>query len=437
MCKLREGVRDRSIGRRRAGQQRHLRGAEITGCVKSSPGVTFKAQTQHGVHVGGLNVGTSSARAAWLTFDGIDADDFAVQGNTSTQQTTSHITINHMKVTTHVEADGDTDRSTLRTSTTSCSRTARSARCVATTTVSNLSGSQPGNDFVTFDHVNVHDVVGGDASYGDNLIGCDHIPTSMWSNCRATATPFAGNHVDCLQILSAGNFTISNSRFVNCWNAGNLQNGILNGSEDWNWTISNLVFEGSGSIGEYETEFRTGGSPGQAFLATDPDTGSRVLDHRFVGGIVMDSTTAQTGTELTAVGNIFGAHLSSCNPAGFAWTRFDYNLVTASSIKGCYPTSVVGGPSYANISSSQTAAIDAHLKAGSLGDRRDPHWNFGGPADRRRRYRQAARLRQRHGRLLEITPQIGCSDAGNPYAAQPRPRRMKSRNVTWMNPSAS
>ena len=87
------------------GQQWHLRGQDVSGCAKTSPGVIFQAQTQHGVSLsGGLNIGTSSARAAWLTFDGIDAFDFAVQGDTSTQQTTSHITINHMKVTARVES---------------------------------------------------------------------------------------------------------------------------------------------------------------------------------------------------------------------------------------------------------------------------------------------------------------------------------------------
>ena len=158
---------------------------------------------------------------------------------------------------------------------------------------------------------------------------------------------------------------------MNCWNAGNLQNGIINGSQDWNWTIQDSVFEGSGSIGEYETELRTGGSPGQAFLATDPDTGTivyiRLYNNTFVGGIMMDSTTAQTGTELTAVGNIFGSHLGTCNPAGFTWTRFDYNLVTSSTIKTCYPTSIVGTPNYTNINSTTTAAIDTHLQAGSAG----------------------------------------------------------------------
>ena len=58
----------------------------IAGCVKSSPGVTFKAQTQHGVLVsgsndnGGLGIGSRSANSAWLTFDGIDAYELGIIG---------------------------------------------------------------------------------------------------------------------------------------------------------------------------------------------------------------------------------------------------------------------------------------------------------------------------------------------------------------------
>ena len=332
-------------------------GQDVSGCVQTSPGVTFQAATQHGVLLsGGLSVGNASARAAWITFDGIDAYDFAVQGNTSTQQTTSHITINHMNVTGHVESGSNPLIFISNVDNFLWENSTAGPLCCNQDGV-DLYGSQPGNTNVTFDHVNIRDISGGDPSLGDNLRACDDIPTPLWPNCRAAATPYSGNHVDAFQTLGVNNLTITNSHIGAGDEAVSVQVGTYGGATISNWTFSNDTFT-SGTLGTANYSFNMI----DCASGTGIQAGSylRLYASTLYNDFAMGPNCLGSAGEVTIVGNIFNG--TGCPTYH---TTFSYNLLHASGCGGNNNT--VGIPTFMQSISTSSAEADMHLQAGSKG----------------------------------------------------------------------
>ena len=72
---------------------------------------------------------------------------------------------------------------------------------------------------VTMDHLFVHDIV----------TACSQLSAlANWPNCSSQSAPYDGNHVDCVQTLGMGNWTVENSRILNCTggNGAPLQQGV-------------------------------------------------------------------------------------------------------------------------------------------------------------------------------------------------------------------
>ena len=221
-------------------------------------------------------------------------------------------------------------------------------------------GSDPQSSYVTFDHVRVHDVA----------TSCSGIPPPMYPDCAATSDPFAGNHVDCLQMLGGDHITIVNSQFVNCNGAGTWENGILNGTHYWDILVENSMFQG------HVLSLTCGGPTcggDYAVLAADPKTGQRAYVKFFYNTIVdgMYFQDWQPGGDYEIVGNISysppddGCTIPSTWATGASFTLARYNLFSRDA-GSCGPTNRAGEAAFVNVSNPQ-AGIDLHLRRGSAG----------------------------------------------------------------------
>ena len=345
----------------------------ITGCVKSSPGVTFKAQTQHGVLVngsnnnGGLGIGSRSANSAWLTFDGIDAYELGIIGPCQTAcsstggdyptgdpHRTNHITIDHMKVTAH----GDTGASAPVYIDQVDYLTWENSEVGPVCCNADGADIYPTLSNIVLDNVDIHDI-------GET---CSAIPTSEWPNCASQSTPFGSNHIDCLQFVGGDTITIANSRLINCA-AGTLMNGV-NRQKYRNYTLVNNFFQGhvldlSGGGG-------AGGSFGYAYTG---------FFHLYFNTVPdgTDFQDWQPGGDYQMVGNIFGdipPDHGACDIEGTngdqhaAFTVVKYNIFDGDqqgSAAACgNSTNINANATFAN-AGNRSAGIDLHLSAGSAG----------------------------------------------------------------------
>ena len=215
----------------------------VAGCAKSSPGVTFEAQTRHGVVVSGngLQIGSRSRHSTWLRFDGVDAETFAVIGPCESDcgstggdypigdsRRTSHITLVHMKVTAHSGTGAEAPAYVDQTDYFTFEDSDVGPVCC------NADGMDiyPTVSHIVLDHVDIHDIAAS----------CSNIAPSRWPNCAGESTPYTDNHIDCLQMVGGDTVTIADSQFVNC-EAGTFMNGI-NRQGYRNVTLVNNFFQG-------------------------------------------------------------------------------------------------------------------------------------------------------------------------------------------------
>ena len=345
----------------------------IAGCVKSSPGVTFLAQTQHGVLVsgsndnGGLGIGSRSANSAWLTFDGIDAYELGVIGPCQTAcsstggdypigdpHRTNHITVDHMKVTAHGDTGANAPAYIDQVDYFTWENSEVGPVCC------NADGADiyPTISNIVLDNVDIHDI-------GET---CSAIPSSEWPNCASQSTPFGTNHIDCLQFVGGDTITIANSQLINCA-AGTLMNGV-NRQKYRNYTLVNNFFQGhvldlSGGGG-------AGGSFGYAYTG---------FFHLYFNTVPdgTDFQDWQPGGDYQMVGNIFGdipPDHGTCDIEGTngdqhaAFTVVKYNIFDGGqpgSAAACKDaTNINANPNFVN-PSNRSAGIDLHLKTGSAG----------------------------------------------------------------------
>jgi chitodextrinase len=344
----------------------------IAGCVKSSPGVTFEAQTQHGVLVsgsndqGGLTIGSRSSNSAWLTFDGIDAYELGVIGPCQTQcsstggdypvgdtHRTNHITVDHMKVTAHGDTGADAPVYIDQTDYLTWENSEVGPVCC------NADGADiyPTLSNIVVDNVDIHDI-------GES---CSTIPSAVWANCSSQSTAYNGNHIDCLQFVGGDTITIANSQLINCA-AGTLMNGV-NRQKYRNYTLQNNFFQGhvldmSGGGG-------AGGSFGYAYTG---------FVHLFFN-TVPDGTNFQDwqpGGDYEMVGNIFGdipPDHGNCDIEGTngdqhaTFSLVKYNIFDGSqpgTAAACGATNTNANPTFLN-AGNRSAGINLHLSAGSAG----------------------------------------------------------------------
>ena len=215
----------------------------VAGCAKSSPGVTFEAQTQHGAVVtgAGLQIGSRSRHSTWLRFDGIDAETFAVIGPCKSDcgstggdypigdgHRTSHIALAHMKVTGHGGTGAYAPAYVDQTDYFTFENSDVGPVCC------NADGMDiyPTVSHIVLDHIHIHDIAAS----------CSNIAAARWPSCAADATPYTDNHIDCLQMVGGDTITIADSQFVNC-DAGTFMNGI-NRQGYRNVTLVNNFFQG-------------------------------------------------------------------------------------------------------------------------------------------------------------------------------------------------
>jgi len=340
------------------GQQR------IAGCAKSSPGVRFKAQTRHHVFVGGsgLEIGSRSVHSTWLTFDGIDADTFAVigpceSGCSSTggdypigdPRRTNHITVDHMDVRAHggtgEEAPAYADQVDYFTF--------EHSEIGPVCCDADGMDIYPTVSHVTVDHVDIHDIAAT----------CSNVPHKEWPNCSSESSSPGDNHIDCLQMVGGDTVTIANSEFVNC-EAGTFMNGInRQGYRDV--TLVNNFFQG-------HVLDMTGGG-GVDSKGTYAFSGFVHIYYNTIpnGSYFQDWAP---GGDYEIVGNLFGdipPNHGDCTIEGtngnpdvpFKVAR--YNMFGGGA-RTCGSTNFNGDASYVN-EKNRAAGIDLHLTANSPG----------------------------------------------------------------------
>jgi hypothetical protein len=366
----------------------------IAGCAKSSPGVRFVAQTRHRVFIGGsgLEVGSRSVHSTWLTFDGIDAETFAVigpceSGCSSTggdfpigdPRRTNHITIDHMNVRAH----GGTGEESPAYADQVDYFTFEHSQIGPVCCDADGMDIYPTVSHVTVDHVDIHDVAST----------CSNVPQGEWATCSGGSSPPGDNHIDCLQMVGGDTVTIANSELVNC-DAGTLMNGI-NRQGYRNVTLVNNFFQGhvldmtgGGGVDSKGTYAFSGFV--HIYYNTIPD-GSYFQDWA-------------PGGDYEIVGNIFGdipPNHGKCTIEGTEGNpdvRFrvaQYNMFGGGA-RSCGPTNVNGDARFVN-DKNRAAGIDLHLRADS------PGLGRGSPALHPRRDIDG------HLRPLRLPPDVGAS----------------------------
>ena len=173
-----------------------------------------------------------------------------------------------------------------------------------------LIGAPTGVDYgLTMDNVYMHDILGN----GDGRNNCaDLTVPSNWPNCSSESTPYAGNHTDCIQTLGMGDWTVENSRILNCNGGGGaaLQSGVYWANNAyfnvlWQNNVIDTTTAGIGCGGPCETTY--GNS--YAFKATVPsgypDSGTKsyfkVLNNTMQFGLT--DSDFQPGGDYELVGN--------------------------------------------------------------------------------------------------------------------------------------
>jgi hypothetical protein len=184
----------------------------------------------------------------------------------------------------------------------------------------------------------------------------------MWPNCTNESSPYAGEHVDCLQMLGGDNITISSSRLVNC-DGGTWMNGIGKGATYSNITVENSMFEGHVLALTCGGGCDGGGYAVSGFVHLYYNT-------IFDGSYFQDW---QPGGDYRMIGNIFGdvpPNHGSCTiegtsgNAGASFTVASYNMF-GSGAGSCGPTNFNSTARYIN-GSNGAAGIDLRLQSGSV-----------------------------------------------------------------------
>jgi hypothetical protein len=228
----------------------------------------------------------------------------------------------------------------------------------------------------TMDHVFMHDVV----------TACSQLSAmASWPTCSSDSSTYTGNHVDCVQTLGMGNWTIENSRILNCTGGGGaaLQSGVYHPNN----TYFDVVWENN-VIDTTEAAFGCGGSclttygNTYMFKATVPpgypNSGTKsyfkVLYNTIQAGA--GGQDIQPGGDYELVGNILGDAdngegcrmpvAASGEPEGALWSNASYNLFGDSAVAtACnrYGTNNTSGrPTYVD-----AAHGNWQLAAGSAG----------------------------------------------------------------------
>jgi hypothetical protein len=188
---------------------------------------------------------------------------------------------------------------------------------------------------VTMDNMYMHDIV----------TSCSQLSAlASWPACPSESTPHNGNHVDCVQTLGMGNWTVENSRVLNCPGGGgaNFQQGVLRPNN----TYFDVLFEnnvvdtenfgmgcGGSCITTYGNQY--------AFKATVPpgypNSGTKSYYKLLYNTIQVSAggSDMQPGGDYEMVGNIMGGLdyrgcvlpvYSSTESQGATWSVADYNM---------------------------------------------------------------------------------------------------------------
>ena len=309
---------------------------------------------------------------------------------------------------------------------------------------------------VTMDHVFVHDIV----------TACSQLSAlANWSNCSSQSTHYNGNHVDCVQTLGMGNWTVENSRILNCTGGSGapLQQGVYwdnNTYFDLLWQ-NNVIDTDNFGIGCGGTCNTTYGN-NYVFKATVPpgypDSGTKSYFKVLYN--TLESSTGgedmQPGGDYELIGNIESdaGNLDGCQlpatqgeGAGAVWSNASYNLFTSPSYGSAvaaacnkYGSNNITG----RVRFADARRLDFHLARGSAGIARGgiglgPREDLDGrlrplryPADVGAYVSESA-LISFGGRLGEL--RLGMSRAavtalyGNPGAIGATPRRPGVRAV--------
>jgi len=244
--------------------------------------------------------------------------------------------------------------------------------------------SNGGDDYgVTLDHVFIHDIL-TDCSQLSNL--------ASWPSCSSQSSAFNGAHVDCVQTLGMGDWTVENSRILNCTGGGgaSLQQGVYPDNStyfDVLWE-NNVIDTDQFGMGCGGTCISTYGNS-YMFKATVPpgypDSGTKSY-FKVLYNTIQVSTGGedmQPGGDYESIGNIeqdagdgtgCGLPATQGEGAGAVWSNTSYNLFTdhsyGSSVAaacnkyGTHNTS--GTPSYVDSADGnwQLAAGSAGIDAG-------------------------------------------------------------------------
>ena len=202
-----------------------------------------------------------------------------------------------------------------------------------------LVGYPSGVDYgVTMDGMFIHDVVTA-CSQLSNL--------SNWPSCSSQSTPNDGNHVDCVQTLGMGNWTVENSRILNCTGGGGapLQQGVSHPNNTyfdvlWQNNVIDTTEFGMGCGGPCLTTYGNN----YVFKATVPpgypNSGTKsyykILYNTIAAGT--GGEDLQPGGDYELVGNILGdaGNGTGCQliapdePQQAVWSNASYNLFTDS-----------------------------------------------------------------------------------------------------------
>jgi hypothetical protein len=193
---------------------------------------------------------------------------------------------------------------------------------------------------VTMDNMFMHDVV----------TACSQLSSSAnWPDCPSESQPSNGNHVDCVQTLGMGNWTVENSRILNCTGGGGapFQEGTYWGNN----TYFDVLFENNvidtsffsmGCGGTCETtygnnyEFKATVPPGY------PNSGTKSYYKLLYNTVQLGAggEDMQPGGDYELVGNIMNdaadgngcqlpVHVSG-ESQGAVWSNASYNLFTDS-----------------------------------------------------------------------------------------------------------
>ena len=244
-----------------------------------------------------------------------------------------------------------------------------------------LIGAPTGVDYgLTMDHLFLHDIV----------TACSQLSAlANWPTCSSQSTPFDGNHVDCVQTLGMGNWTIQNSRILNCTGGGGapLQSGVYWNNNTyfdvlWQNNVIDTTNFGIGCGGSCETTY--GNS--YAFKATVPpgypNSGTKSYFKVLYNTIqwAAGGEDMQPGGDYELIGNIMddakdgtGCQLpigASSESQGAVWSNASYNLFTdpsyASRVAAAcnkYGTNNISG----RVRFVDARRLDYHLALGSAG----------------------------------------------------------------------